>query len=153
MIRDLTEVEMKHILRTQYYGRLGCSDEKGKMYIVPITYAFQGDAIYIFSFEGKKTHLLRMDPNACLQVEELTNPLSWRSVIIWGTYEELAGKEREEALTLIIGRLWEEGAKGKSLYMPFRNSEKKMEEAIHGKNVVLYRIRIEEMTGRMEQYD
>lgn len=153
MTRDLTEVEMHYLLRMQSYGHLGYADEQGKIYVLPITYVFQGNAIYSFSFQGLKTNLLRSNPRACFQAEELTDETSWRSVIVWGTYEELTGKDREEALTLLTGRLWEEGAKGKSLYMPFRNSPKKMEEAIQGKNVILYRILIGEKTGRMEQYE
>jgi nitroimidazol reductase NimA-like FMN-containing flavoprotein (pyridoxamine 5'-phosphate oxidase superfamily) len=68
-------------------GRLGCSTD-GKMYIVPVTFVYDGTYIYAHSKEGLKIKMMRNNPSVCFEVDIIDNLTNWRSVILWGEYEE-----------------------------------------------------------------
>lgn len=84
--------EIQSLLQQVGYGHLGCALE-GRPYVVPIQYYLEHSAedsnIYIFTTEGQKTQYLDANPQVCLQVEEVNDPLSWRSVIVTGRAERL----------------------------------------------------------------
>src|SRR5690606_9721276 len=88
MIKDLTDAQIDHLLRTQSSGRLGC--RKGEdLYIVPLSYVYDGEYVYAHSKEGTKISLMREQPKVCFQVDEIQNSNNWWSVIVWAEYEEL----------------------------------------------------------------
>ena len=60
-----------------------------KPYVVPINYVFEGLSIYSHSLPGRKIEILRTHPRACIQVDEIENDFEWRSVIAFGTFEEI----------------------------------------------------------------
>jgi len=97
--------------------------------------------------------MLRRHPEACFQVEEFTEPGIWKSAIVWGAYEELAGEERQRAFKMLLKRLWEEGERDQPLFMPFRNSARTLQQARDEDGIVLYKIKVRELSGRMEQYE
>lgn len=104
-IGKLTNEQALNILSAGRLGRLGCIAD-GEAYVVPINYFFDGENIYIHSLAGKKTDALRNHPRACLQVDEIEDPYHWRSVIAYGTYEEIRDeKEREHILADLFQRL------------------------------------------------
>ena len=152
MIRDLTDAEMRELLGKQMYAHLGCQED-GKVHVIPVTYVYKEGALYTFSLKGQKIDIMRKNPSVCFQIEELIGADSWRSVIVWGEYEELEGEEKKEALDLLLDTLWKEGVQGRSVYLPFRGSEKAMEAAMSGERAVLFRVKIVEKTGRYEQYE
>ncbi|QIP13730.1 pyridoxamine 5'-phosphate oxidase family protein [Spirosoma aureum] len=82
-----------HVLSSQLFGHLG-TNANGQLMIWPVTYLFDGQAIYGQIQEDELTSLLQTNPNVCFEVSELTNPFDWRSVVIQGIYEELQGEER-----------------------------------------------------------
>ena len=104
MIKDLTDAQIDHLLRTQPYGRLGCG--KGEdLYIVPLSYVFDGEYIYAHSKEGKKITLMQEQPRVCFQVDEIQNSNNWWSIIVWAEYEELDQEPlKSEAAGLINDR-------------------------------------------------
>ena len=149
---DLSDSDIDAFLESQCYGHIGCSASSGKQYIVPITFVYHEGAIYSFSFEGRKIAMLRENPKACFQVEDLTVEKCWKSVIVWGDFEELKGDERSHAFQLLINRLWaEEDHLGRSILMPFRESLEALKAAREEEGTVLYRINLTEKTGRFEQ--
>ena len=120
---------------------------------MPIAYVYDGNAIYSFSFLGTKIDIMRKNPQVCFQAEHLRDDTEWRSAMVWGTFEELAGEEREMAMSLILERLWRESSRDHPFFLPFRNSAKTLEKSKDEKSVVLYRICIEEKKGRIEVYE
>src|SRR5262249_38442606 len=93
------------ILRQGTLGRLGCI-AAGWPYVVPVNYFFDGKDIYIHTLPGKKLDALRANPRVCFQVDEIEDPYNWRSVIAYGTFEEVSNEEtRENVLTRLYSRL------------------------------------------------
>ncbi len=145
---------MRDILAKGLYGHLGCILEGNQPLVLPIAYAYTNGKIYSFSFVGQKIDAMRQEPNVCFQVEKILSSTSWKSVVAYGTYQELTDEqEKGEAMNLLTQKLWDAGNQEKTLYMPFQDSTKAMERAMADTDVVLYRIDITKMTGRFEQYE
>ena len=88
MARMLSEAEARNLIAAGKIGRLGCVDN-GEPYVVPINYVFEDESIYSHSLPGRKIEILRTHPRACIQVDEIENDFEWRSVIAFGTFEEI----------------------------------------------------------------
>lgn len=146
MLGTLNKKQIDNVLYSQVVGRLGCYSDR--VYVVPITYAYDGQYLYVHTIEGLKIHMMRKNPNVCIEVEQMENFSHWQSVILWGTYEELNGNEEEDALQIIINRTH-----------PLMTSE--TSRPIHGldrssgihtdKKTITFRIKVEEATGRYEK--
>ena len=95
MIGKLTNEEALKILSDGKLGRLGCIAD-GEPYVVPINYFFDGKDIYVHSLAGKKINALRINPRACLQVDEIQDAYHWRSAIAYGNYEEIIDEQERE---------------------------------------------------------
>lgn len=148
MLGNLTIPEMHELLDKQSLGRLGCQAD-GKVYVVPITFAFHGKYLYAHSPEGQKIKMMRRNPQVCFEVDEMQDLANWRSVIVQGKFEELLGEPAREALDIFM---------------------KKMEPQLHGQaslpshgiahfhqvekssfRSVFFRIKILEMSGKFER--
>ena len=147
MIGVLNNLQIDALLRSRVVGRIGCQ-VGDKIYIVPITYCFDGEYIIAHSKEGLKITGMRTNPNVCFQTEQIENMINWQSVIVWGKYEELVGGDARSAMQKFINRF-------QSL---MTTETKKYTDgiAIHqlesgGTKTVVYRIKILEKTGRFEQ--
>jgi len=150
MFGELNDTEIKELLRRQYIGRIGCH-ANGKTYVVPISYAYDGEFIYCHTQEGLKTKMMRENPGVCFEVDTMENRAIWKSIIAWGRFEEIVETEqRNKALKILLDRVY-----------PFIISKKMQlgphwpflpDDLNHIKGVV-FRIRLEEMTGRFEEYD
>jgi hypothetical protein len=154
MNTTLSEPEMRDILAKGWYGHLGFIVDDKHPHVLPVAYAYNDGQIFGFAFQGEKTDSMRKNPNVCFQVEKLIDSTAWKSVVAYGTYEELTdAKEKGDAMNLLMQRLWDAGNQERPLYMPFRDSPQAMERAMADDGVVLYRISVTEMTGRAEQYE
>ena len=87
-MKTLLEDEARELLKAGKIGRLGCV-ANGEPYVVPINYVFEDGSIYSHSLPGRKIEILRTHPRACIQVDEIENDFEWRSVIAFGTFEEI----------------------------------------------------------------
>ena len=94
---DLSAAEIEQLLRSGFLARLGCC-ESTRPYVVPVCYAYDGAFIYGFSGDGEKLEALRSSRQVCVQVDRIADPANWRSVLVWGTFEELRGTEALDAL-------------------------------------------------------
>jgi nitroimidazol reductase NimA-like FMN-containing flavoprotein (pyridoxamine 5'-phosphate oxidase superfamily) len=104
MLGILSPEEIEVVLHEQLIGRLGCHTDK-ETYVVPISYAYDGETIICHSLEGKKTQMMRAYPNICLQVEEMKDMANWKSVLVQGSYEELKEpSDQNEALQKLSHR-------------------------------------------------
>lgn len=141
MIGTLDSEQIETVLRSQLVGRIGMHAD-GRTYVVPVSYVYDGDDIYVHSVEGLKVRMMRADPEVCFQVDKIDDMANWRSVIAWGTYEELTGDLGKAAMKLLFARL-----------APVSASET-AGPAGHvegGGSGVPFRIRLTERTGRFEQ--
>ena len=88
MMGQLTSGEIESLLRDCVLGRIGCTDGE-KVYVVPISYAYDGQYIYCHTHEGLKIDILRRHPAVGFEVERLENLANWQTVIAHGVFEEL----------------------------------------------------------------
>ena len=134
--RELSPREIDEFLRNQRIARLGCHSA-GSTYVVPLIYAYEEGAGVAVTTEGRKTAMLRENPLVCVEVDEYDadGKGSWRSVIAYGTYQELAGDAIEPALALMRERF-------------ARTAGRAAEPRPLGPNVVVLRVELEETSGR-----
>ena len=104
-MRELTPDEIEDFLRAQRIARLGCH-AGGETFVVPVIYAYGDGAVVTVTQEGRKVAMLRENPRVCVEVDEYDTDGrgSWRSVIAYGSAEELAGDEIEGALAVLRER-------------------------------------------------
>jgi uncharacterized protein len=104
MIGKLTSEEIENLLHQQFIGHLGCQD-KDSVYVVPVSYAYDGSNVYCHSFEGQKVIMMRNNPKVCFQIDEMKDMANWKSVIAWGNFEEIDDEmERGKALHILSER-------------------------------------------------
>jgi nitroimidazol reductase NimA-like FMN-containing flavoprotein (pyridoxamine 5'-phosphate oxidase superfamily) len=148
MIGSLTNDQIEHVLRNGLIGRIACYADY-KIYVVPVTYVFDGKFIYAHSREGMKVQMMRKNPNVCFEVDSIETMINWRCVVAWGKFEELDNEtERSKALKILNDRL-----------MPYLLSETMRPHGLaHGpervekdRKPVVYRINVTEMSGRYEK--
>ncbi len=89
MLRQLTNEEIEEVLRNNLLGRIGCSNGK-RIYVVPVNYVYDGQYIFAHSREGLKIDMMRDNPDVCFEVDEVQSFTNWRSVVLWGVYQELS---------------------------------------------------------------
>ena len=101
MFGKLNTEDVEALLHQQMVGRIGCQADD-RIYVVPISYAYDGTYIYGHALEGMKIFAMRKNPHVCFEVDNLKNLANWQSVISWGVYEELNDDtERYHALKKI----------------------------------------------------
>jgi uncharacterized protein len=108
VIAELSRAEIDDLLHAQVVGRVGCHAQ-GLTYVVPVIYAYDGEAFYIYTVEGRKVRMMRANPQVCFEVDEYETG-SWRSAIVQGRYEELDETGAEEALRLLAERFSTRGS-------------------------------------------
>jgi nitroimidazol reductase NimA-like FMN-containing flavoprotein (pyridoxamine 5'-phosphate oxidase superfamily) len=138
-IGKLGNTDALAILREGTLGRLGCI-AAGWPYVVPVNYYFDGENIYIHTLPGKKLDALRANPRVCLQVDDIKDPYNWRSVIAYGTFEEISNEETQEnVLTELYSRL------------PHMTPvESRLVKG--SKGTVVFRVKVEDVTGMAEEW-
>ena len=119
------------------------------MYVVPITFVYDGECIYGHSAVGMKIEMMRKNPNVCFEVDAMKNMANWESVIAWGTFEELHGAAAMVGMQKVMNRLKplmtsESSQPSHGMPSPHQQDVGKME-------AVVYRIRLTEKTGRYEK--
>lgn len=148
MLGVLTNNQCKQVLRSEVLGRIGCYDN-GKVYVVPITFIFDGEFIYAHSKEGLKIKMMRKNPKVCFQFDRVENMANWRSVIVQGKYEELKTKEKQEnAMKILKDRLTpillSESVRPSHGILDPRRVVKELK-------AIAFRISISELSGRYER--
>ena len=148
MVGILTKDQIDQVLRTHLVGRIGYSDGN-KIYVIPVSYAFDGKYIYAHSREGTKIKLMRKKKQVCFEVDAIENMGNWQCVIVHGEYEELKpGATFDKAVKLLNDR-----------FVPYITSESS--KPSHGlprgpervekqKQSIVFRIAVSEATGRYE---
>ena len=105
MLGVLTREQCEQVLRRELIGRIG-SYGAGKVYVIPVTYVFRDGYIYAHSKEGLKIKMMRKNPKVCFEVESRDSMRDWRTVILWGKYEELKSQaEVKKAIKILTDHL------------------------------------------------
>ncbi|GAO40998.1 pyridoxamine 5'-phosphate oxidase family protein [Flavihumibacter petaseus] len=148
MIGKLTSAEIEQVLSQQVIGRIGCH-AKGKTYVVPISYAYDGDFIYGHTQEGLKIDMMRDNPSVCFETDCFDDMANWKSVIAWGLFEEIrdAG-DREHALNQLLQRNLPMISSETTHITPNWPFVPENRNEIGG---IVYRIWLREKTGRYEK--
>ena len=141
IVKELTEQECANILAANNMGHLACASDN-RPYVVPVTFAFADNYIYSFSLTGQKIEWMRANSHVCLQVDDFGQDRGWKSVVVYGVFEELpdrigSKRERDHAWSLLSkhANWWEPGGL-KPVMGPGASRH------------LFYRIRIERLTGR-----
>ncbi len=101
-VQEMANDEIEEILQSVGYGHFACA-RNNKPYVLPISYAYSKPNIYIYTTDGKKSDIIKTNPQVCLQVEDVINSGNWRSVVVNGIAEQITDRnEREEILKLIL---------------------------------------------------
>ena len=96
--------EIVALLSRAAFGHLGCARD-GHPYVVPMNFAFDGDALYFYTTEGTKTEFIAANHEVCFQVEEVMSAHRWLSVMAFGRAERVTRpEETERAMQLITER-------------------------------------------------
>lgn len=141
-IKNLNSEDCHKLLQRNRFGHLACH-VKDDIYLVPITYTFEDGYIYSHSRLGQKIQMMRKNPHVCVQVEEVDDFFRWKSVIVWGRFEELKDDEAKIAMRRLIQNV-AVSADGN------RRSELETDFAALLEMAIIYRIKIERSTGRYE---
>jgi nitroimidazol reductase NimA-like FMN-containing flavoprotein (pyridoxamine 5'-phosphate oxidase superfamily) len=103
-VKDMAMDEIQALLLRVGFGHLGCTRDNHP-YIVPMHYAYDGHDIYFVTTEGTKTEFIAANSEVCFQVEEITDPSNWRSVMVMGQAHKLTRPDEvENAMQLITER-------------------------------------------------
>ena len=147
MIGKLNAAQIEEVLHKQLIGRIGCNAD-GITYIVPISYAYDGESVYMHTYEGQKMEMMRKNPDVCFQVDTMNDMANWRSVIAWGAFEELKEEEeRTKGLNVLLNRslplVSSETTHLGSLW-PFQSNN------VSDIDGIVFRIHLKDKTGRFE---
>ena len=149
-MKELTQEECLALLAGNYIGRMAYIS-KGRAEIIPITYYFDPEqhAVISYSGEGTKIEAMRQNRSVSFQVDEINTLDQWRSVLLYGTYEELSGMDAKYQL-----HKFSEGVKKAILKKEKTNlqfiSEFSSKADSNGTPIV-YRIKITEVHGKQRE--
>jgi len=148
MLGELTREQCEHVLGHELVGRIG-SHANGKVYIIPVTYVFFDGYVYAHSKEGMKIRMMRKNPKVCFEVESRESMRDWRTVILWGRYEELkTSAEQKKAMKILSDRLAPFALSESVRPTPYMDPPR---QVVKERKPVVYRISIDEVTGRFEK--
>ncbi|MEY9559033.1 nitroimidazol reductase NimA-like FMN-containing flavoprotein (pyridoxamine 5'-phosphate oxidase superfamily) [Sinorhizobium fredii] len=143
LIREMTEEECVAVVKSGRLARLACSKDD-RPYVVPIHYAYAGRCLYSFSMPGRKIEWMRANPHVCVQIDVFSSAHQWKSVLLFGQYQELPETtqwhaERLHAWSLLQEHVnwWEPGG-----LKPWPR------QTLGASPHLFYCISVDEMTGR-----
>ena len=103
-VEDMSPAEMHALLQRESFGHLGCARDN-RPYVVPMHYAYDGKELYFFTTQGMKTQYIDANPQVGLQVEEVSDRIRWKSVMVIGRAEQLTKPDdTQNAMKLITER-------------------------------------------------
>lgn len=88
VFRSMEREEAEELLATSYVGRVAFSFHD-RVDIEPIGYVYEDGWIYCRTSPGTKVTTLEHHPWVAFEVDEVTGPFDWRSVVVHGTFYRL----------------------------------------------------------------
>ena len=159
---DLDKSQIDDLLKSELIGRVGCFDGN-KVYVVPITYAYDNGYIYGHTKDGLKIQIMRNNPNVCFEIDWMKDLSNWKSVIVYGIFEELKGDEANKGLEILMKSIisnLDRKSSPTETYGPdnlgiknFAFQHSFLSPFLHSNNkeifeIVVYRIKVNEATGK-----
>jgi hypothetical protein len=95
--------QAEQLLQTAAVGRLSYQAGEHRV-VIPLAYAYADGAIY-GALDNSLAALLRDHPRVAFQVEQVTHPLSWQSVVIQGRADVLTDTAADYARGLLASRV------------------------------------------------
>ncbi|HKI40814.1 MAG TPA: pyridoxamine 5'-phosphate oxidase family protein [Mycobacterium sp.] len=77
MLGELNRRQIEQVLRAEVIGRIGCVSD-GRVYVVPVTYVYDGTCAYGHSMDGAKLRAMRANPHVCFEVEHVRRSTGFR---------------------------------------------------------------------------
>ncbi len=139
-MRELSRAECDAILLRHRIGRLGVRDAAG-VFLVPISYTFDGDCLYGHAASGRKITLMRRWPHVAFEVDEIEDETRWRSVLVRGRFHELLDGGEQERARLRLVRAFD----GNPALVTAGHGHR-----VHLADAIIFCVRVEEVTGRSE---
>ena len=101
-IEEMREADAREVLGRIGFGHIAVAKDN-MPYLVPIHYAFDGEHVFVYTTEGKKADIIKVNPEVCLQAEEVESNEEWVSVMAFGRAEQITNEvDRQKALDLIL---------------------------------------------------
>lgn len=142
MLGELTASQIEELLHAEVIARIGCIDEDGRVYVVPVSYAYDGTYLWGHGMDGVKLRAMRSHPEVCVEVDRVDDLSNWRSVIARGRFEECHGPDRDAGMALLVRRIMP------LLKFPPHRPPPDPAGPKHGS---VYRIKLSEKSGRFEE--
>ena len=138
-IEEMRASEAREVLGQLNFAHLAMAKDN-LPYVVPVHYAFDGDDLFVYTTEGKKADIIRVNPEICLQAEDVVDNENWKSVMVFGTAEQITNEDtRQQALDHIL--------KINPRLTP-AISIRWMDSWVRENIEVIYRIKLRSVTGR-----
>jgi nitroimidazol reductase NimA-like FMN-containing flavoprotein (pyridoxamine 5'-phosphate oxidase superfamily) len=149
MLGELNTEQIELLLKSEVIGRIGCCADN-KVYVVPVTYAYDGTYVYAHSKEGMKIRMMRKSPEVCFEIDQMQNMANWQSVIASGKFEELEDEEaRMKGMQFLMNRL--KPLMTSESAQPSHGFSNSHQLDVQGFHAVVFRIKLTEKTGRFEK--
>src|SRR5579871_2917598 len=143
MIGELGPDAIESLLHAGILARIAYVDRRGLPCIVPVTYAYDGRALYGYSLLGAKIENMAAQPNVCVEVDRVKNAADWCSVVARGTFRRLHGDAALDAAERVAARLRTVAAAGAAPLPAWRTFVERT-----GGPGIAYRIDVAEKRGR-----
>lgn len=88
--RELSKEECLDVLRRNHYGRIAFTLHD-RVDVEPIHYVLEGEWLYLRTGVGTKVSSLKHGPWVAFEVDEVTAPFDWTSVVVKGTVYFISG--------------------------------------------------------------
>ena len=105
-------------------------------------YAVAEHTVGLISTLGQKIQWMRDNPRVCVEVEDIADQFHWATVVIFGRYEEITEPSAESEA---CERAFTHFEQRPQWWLP---AAAKLASGAEPESHVLYRIRIDRMTGR-----
>jgi len=143
LIQDMSKEMSVNLLKDVQFGRIACA-RGSQPYVTPFSFSHYRGSLYSFANVGKRIEWMRANPLVCVEVEDIVTRSEWRTVVIFGQYQELSdtpvfSEARALAHKLLSATAsWWEPSFAKILHGG----------TAHASEPIYFRISIDEMSGR-----
>ena len=146
-MKALTKTECLNLLGNNCIGNLAYISS-GTAETLPITYFFdeENNAIVSYSAEGAKINSMRENPEVSFQVDQIKNLQDWKSVVLYGQYEELTGTDAKNMLHVFAEGVRNLLSKKENTHLNYLSEFSSKVEA--PADSIVYRIKINQINGR-----
>jgi len=136
------------IINGSTFCRLALSEEN-QPYIVPLSFGYDGNALYFHSFpEGKKIGILRKNSNVCFEFDSDGEPIPSDGACSWTVrYKSVIGYGKARLIEDIDSKI-----KALEIIMSHYSEQSFVYPEKVVKKIVVIKVDIETVTGKMSGY-